>query len=120
MPILDALVFTGVGQPGNGCFGSQFEKDTVQVPALDLGFDASTLMTHRVRGLVPGGVADRAGLREGDVIVLPRYPEIVRLNVGDVLNVGVTRGGETARVTIPLTGETAPVPQWFKRSDTAS
>lgn len=116
MPILDALVVTGIGRPGKDCFGSVLEMATVQVPVLDLGFDASTLMTRRVRGLVPGGVADQAGLREGDVIVLPRYPEIVWLDAGDVLTVGVTRGGETARMAIPLTGETASVPQWFKRS----
>jgi predicted metalloprotease with PDZ domain len=118
MPILDALVFSGAGQPGKDCFGSQFAKETVQVPVLDLGFDASTLVTRRVQGLVPGGAADLAGLRDGEVIDLPRYPEIVRLNVGDDLNIGVTRDGETARVTIPLTGETASVPQWSMPSAT--
>jgi hypothetical protein len=51
----------------------------------------------------------------GEVIELPRYPEIVRLNVGDVLDIDVTRDGATARISIPLTGETAPVPQWLKR-----
>jgi len=115
MSILDALVFTGVGRPGKDCFGSQFDRKTVRVPVLDVGFDPSTFVTRQVRGLVSGGAADRAGLREGEVIDLPRYPEIVPLNVGDVLDIGVTRDGETARITIPLTGETAPVPQWFKR-----
>ena len=116
MPILDALVFTGQGRPGKDCFGPQFEQETVQVPVLDLGFDPSTLVTQRVRGLVPGGPADRAGLREGVEIDLPRYPEIVRLNVGDVLDIGFTRDGETTRIALPLTGETAPVPQWTKRT----
>jgi len=120
MPVLDALVFTGVGRPGKDCFGSQFDRKTVRVPVLDVGFDPSTFVTRRVRGLVSGGVADRAGLREGEVIDLPRYPEIVPLNVGDVLDIGVTRDGETARITIPLTGETAPVPQWFKRPGPAT
>jgi hypothetical protein len=50
---------------------------------------------------------------------LPRYPEIVRLNVGDVLDIGVNRDGKTARVTIPLTGETVPVPQWSARPGVA-
>ena len=86
MPIMDALVFTGVGRPGKDCFGPRFERETVQVPVLDVGFDPSTLVTRQVRGLVPGGAADRAGLHEGEIIDLPRYPEIVRLNVGDVLN----------------------------------
>jgi predicted metalloprotease with PDZ domain len=115
MPVLDALVFTGVGRPGKDCLGPRFEAETVQVPVLDVGFDPSTFVTRQVRGLVPGGAADRAGLHEGDVIDLPRYPEIVRMNIGDALIIGVTRDGETARITIPLTGETAPVPQWVRR-----
>ena len=119
MPILDALVFTGQGRPREGCVGSRFVMETVQVPVLDVGFDPSTWVTRRVQGLVPGGAADRAGLREGETIDLPRYPEIVRMNVGDDLDIGVTRDGETARITIPLAGETAPVPQWFKLPITA-
>ena len=120
MPILDALVFTGVGEPGKDCFGPRFERETVQVPILDVGFDPSTFVTRQVRGLVPGGAADRAGLREGEIVDLPSYPELVRLNAGDALDIGVTRGSETARITIPLTGETAAVPQWFKRHGTAT
>jgi predicted metalloprotease with PDZ domain len=119
MPILDALVVTGLGRPGRNCFGTQFVMETVQVPVLDVGFDPSTWVTGRVQGLVPGGAADRAGLLEGETIDLPRYPEIVRMNAGDDLHVGVTRDGETARITISLTGETAPVPQWSEQPLTA-
>lgn len=115
MPNLEAFVFTGFGVPGKDCFGPRFEAETIQVPVLELGFDPSTFLTRRVHGLVPGGPADRAGLREGEQIELPRYPELVRLNAGDVLNIGVVRDGETTQTTIPLTGETAPVPQWFER-----
>lgn len=116
MPILDAMVFTGVGRPRRDSFGARFERETVAVPVLDLGFDSSTLVSRQVRGLVPGGSADRAGLREGEIIDLPRYPEMIRLNVGDALTIGVTRDGETTRISIPLAGETAPVPQWSRRS----
>jgi predicted metalloprotease with PDZ domain len=119
-PYLDALVFTGTGVPAKDCLGSRFGSETVQVPVLDLGFEPSTFVNRRMRGLVAGGAADRAGLREGDSIDLPRYPEIVRLNAGDVLNIDVTRDGETIRTAIPLTGETAPVPQWFKRPGIAT
>jgi hypothetical protein len=66
---------------------------------------------------VTGGPADRAGLREAEVVELPRYSEIVRMDAGDVLSVGVTRDGESARIALPLTGETAAVPQWTKRLD---
>ncbi len=117
MPILDAMVFTGEGRPSEDCFGSHLVEETVQVPVLDIGCDPRTLMTRRVQGLVPGGAADRAGLREGENIDLPTYPEIIRLNVDDVLHIGVTRDGQTTRIAIPLTGETAPVPHWSRRSD---
>jgi len=120
MPALDALVFTGVGRPGPESLGPRFDMQTIQVPVLDVGFDPSTFVTRRVRGLRPGGAADLAGLREGETLDLPRYPEIVSLNVGDVLEIGVTRDGETARIALPLSGETAPVPQWLSRPSAAS
>ncbi len=116
LPALDALVLSGTGRPGDGCFGPGFEQETVRVPLLDLGVDASTLVTRRVRGLVPGGAADRAGLREGDLLDLPRFAELLRLEPGAVLEVGVDRGGEKVRAAVPLTGETAPVPQWRSRA----
>jgi predicted metalloprotease with PDZ domain len=119
MPALDALVLTGQGRPGEDCFGSRFEQETLQVPVLDLGFDPDTLITGRVRGLVDGGLADRAGLREGEVVDLPRYSAIVRMDAGDVLSIGVTRDGGAARIDLPLGAETAAVPQWSKRPDGA-
>jgi predicted metalloprotease with PDZ domain len=116
MPALEALVFTGAGRPGDDCFDSQFHKETVRVPVLDIGWDPLTLLTGRVQGLVPDGAADRAGLREAETMELPSYPEMVRLNVGDALEIGVTRDGARTRITVPLTGETAPVPQWSRLS----
>jgi protein involved in polysaccharide export with SLBB domain len=92
---------------------------TIEVPVLDVGFDPSTFATRRVQGLRPGGAADRAGLREGEIVDLAGYPELVRLDVGDVLEIGVARDGENARITIPLTGQTATVPQWLRRSGAA-
>jgi predicted metalloprotease with PDZ domain len=117
LPALDALVLRGTGRPGEGCFGPGFVQETVLVPVLDLGVDPSTLVTRRVRGLVPGGVAERAGLREGEVLDLPRYPELLRLDPGDVLQVGVVRDGEAVRIAVPLTGETAAVPHWRARRE---
>lgn len=118
MPHLDDLVLTGAGRPCEDAFGSQFEMEMIDVPVLDFGFGSSTLVTGQVRGLVPGGAADDAGLHDGEDIELPRYPEIVRMNVGEVLDIKVSRGGDTATVSIPLTGATAPVPQWRTRQHT--
>jgi predicted metalloprotease with PDZ domain len=120
MPHLDDIVLTGAGRPCEDAFGSQFEMEMVDVPVPDFGFDASTLVTGHVRGLVLGGAADRAGLHEGEDIEPPRCPEIVRMNLGDSLDIKVSRRSETAVVTIPLTGETAVVPQWRTRPHTKS
>ncbi len=115
--VLEALVFTGVRRPGPGTFAPRFEMTEDHVPVLDVGFDPSTFITRRVRDLVPGGPADRAGLKEGDTVELPSYPEALALNADDVLNIRVTRDGETSRLTIPLAGQTTPVPQWHKPGD---
>jgi hypothetical protein len=112
---LEALAFTGARRPGPGTFAPPFEMTEVDVPVLDLGFDPSTFMTSRVRGLVPGGPADCAGLREGDHVELPSYPEAVALGVEDELHIRVTREGRTTLVDIPLAEQTTPVPQWRKR-----
>jgi predicted metalloprotease with PDZ domain len=110
---LEELAFTGVRRPGPGTFGPRFELTEVLAPVLELGFDPSTFVSRRVRDLVPDGPADRAGLREGDVVELPGFFDALALRPGDVLDVRVTREGRTTRHPIPL-GElpTAAVPQW--------
>jgi M61 glycyl aminopeptidase len=114
---LDELVFTGVRRPGPGTFGPRWESTEEPVPVLDVGFDASTFLTRRVRGLVPGGLADRAGLKEDDAVELPSYSEALALSPHDVLAIGVSRDGETIVHAIPLAGTTVPVPQWRTRQD---
>lgn len=109
---LDSLVFVGDDWPARGAFGPRFEMTEVPVPSLDLGFNPVTLIEGRVTGLVPGGRADAAGLREGDVVDLPSFHEAVALNVDGVMTIGVTRDGQTHHVTVSLTDDPVPVPQW--------
>lgn len=115
--VLDALVFTGARGPGSRTFAPHFELTEVLAPVLDVGFDPSTFVTRRVRGLVPGGLADRAGLREDDAVELPGYPEAQALGPDDVLEIRVDRDGETSLHSIRLTGLAVPVPQWRRRND---
>ncbi|MGZ6802626.1 MAG: M61 family metallopeptidase [Nocardioidaceae bacterium] len=111
-PVLDHLVFTGIGRPGPGPFAPTFELEDVAVPVLDLGFDVSTFVTRRVQGVVPGGPADAAGLADGDAVTLPSYPEAIALGSDDTLDITVTRDGEARHVAIPLGRQTTRVPQW--------
>lgn len=114
-PALDDLVFTGNGRPGPGSFAPTFELKDVSVPVLDLGIDVSTFVTRRVRGVVPGGLADTAGLADGDAVALPSYPEAVALNIDDTLNISIIRDGGTTQVAIPPGNQTTQVPQWRVR-----
>jgi predicted metalloprotease with PDZ domain len=110
--MLDSLVFTGDGRPASDAFGPRFEMIQGHAPSLDLGFDPVTLIKRRVKGLVPGGLADHAGLREGDTVELPSFHEALALDVNDVMTIGVTRDGQTHQVTIPLGGHALQVPHW--------
>jgi hypothetical protein len=109
---LDAMVFAGEGRPCPDTFGPRFELTEVEASVLDVGFDPTTFITRRVTGLVPGGSADRAGLREGDSVDLPSFNEVSALDPDDVLTIGVTRDGQTDHVSIALNGHTIRVPQW--------
>lgn len=112
-PRLAAMVTTGAAHPRADSFGPDFGMRMVRVPTLDFGFDPMTLVTRQVQGIVPDGAAERAGLREGDLVSLPRYSDIVGMNVGDAVNVSVERDGHTHQLVLPLTGETVSVPQWY-------
>jgi hypothetical protein len=48
---------------------------------------------------------------------MPSYPQALALNPDDVLNIRVTRDSETSLHTIPLAGQSTPVPQWRKPVD---
>jgi predicted metalloprotease with PDZ domain len=110
--MLDSLVFTGDGRPSPDAFGPRFEMIEIQVPSLDLGFDPVTLINSRVTGLVPRGLAERAGLKEGDTVKLPTFHEAIALDINDEMTVAVTRDGQTHQVTLQLGGHALPVPQW--------
>jgi predicted metalloprotease with PDZ domain len=115
------LTNAGVRQAGNellgSWFGPEFDRfvtraETLDVPpdalapeltgrrrvvhAFELGFDrARSLKDKQVRGLVKGGVADRAGVREKDELVGWRIPPDADSEV--VLQ--IRRGAETVTIT---------------------
>lgn len=121
------LTNAGVRQAGNellgSWFGSEFDRfvaraETIELPpdalapelagrrrvvhAFELGFDRDrSLKDKRVRGLVKGGVAERAGVREKDELVGWRIPADADSDV--VLQ--VKRGTETTTITYAPRGE---------------
>jgi predicted metalloprotease with PDZ domain len=110
--MLDQMVFTGEGRPGPETFAPRFEMFEDCVPSLELGFDPLTLVSRRVTGLVPGGPADRAGLRDDDTVEVPGFYDVLALNVNDLLTLHVTRDGHQTHVDIPMSSASVTVPQW--------
>lgn len=110
--VLERFVFVGDARPTAEAFGPAFEGLEVEAPVVDMGFDVSTFVTGRVAGLVPGGVADSAGLRNGDLVELPTYAEAVALSPGEGLPVGVVRDGTAVRAVLPPSGQSVAVTQW--------
>lgn len=87
---VQSLVFSPEGRPGDGTFGSRFTIKEMEVPLVEPRFDPATFPTRHVHGLVPGWPADRAGLRKGEPVQLPKYEEAANLNIGEELIVEVT------------------------------
>lgn len=75
----------------------------------ELGFEPEALREWRVRGLVAGSRADRAGVREGDVIV----EAFMLWSVEDRLD---DEGGNVMRMTVRRDGQDV-VLEWWPRSD---
>ncbi|PWK75884.1 Do/DeqQ family serine protease [Mucilaginibacter oryzae] len=80
--------------------------------------DVSTTNGLYVNDLVPGGGAEQAGLRKGDIIVKvegqPVYESsdlqerVARLQPGDKINITVLRDGKDKDFSITLKGDAAP------------
>lgn len=60
-----------------GAFGPCFKRLVRETTAFDLGFDRRSLHGHLtlVRGLVEGSAAERAGVREGALVLSAKVPE---------------------------------------------
>jgi hypothetical protein len=83
-------------------FGPCFKRSAKQVPAFELGFDRSGLHGNAglVHGLVKGSAAERAGLREGALVLsatIPREEDALRLNAEVELMIGVGRNKKRIR-----------------------
>lgn len=114
---IQRLVYSGEARPRHGTFGSRFVIEESEVPVLEPGFDPSTFPARRVQGLVPGGLADRAGLRDGEPVQLPRYEEAINLNLGEELIAEVWRDGRLVPLAISLGEDSIVVPQWHLNGD---
>ncbi|WP_241126909.1 M61 family metallopeptidase [Novosphingobium terrae] len=100
--------------PASDAFGPCFERTTRPMRRYELGFDSAVLaQTQRiVRGLIPGSAADRAGLRNGDEIVLPVPQDGIQGNQEEWLKLSIRREGRVFPLTYLPRGETVQAYQW--------
>jgi hypothetical protein len=93
-------------EPPASAFGPCFKRADRKEPMFDLGFDPASLRSDPIliRGLVRGSAAERAGLREGDLVLSAKVPDqggalpVKRSKTRDVvLTVAGRRGGKKVR-----------------------
>lgn len=100
--------------PESGDFGPCFRRTTGKFRRFDLGFEPKSLVgdVKTIRGLIPGSEADKAGLRNGDVVTYSVAMDSVQGDQKRLLTLQVTRGGKTFPLTYLPRGETVDAYQW--------
>jgi hypothetical protein len=110
----EAMLGGAVMLPESDGFGPCFKRGTMPMRRFELGFDPKVMNKNPriIRGLVPGSEAERAGLLNGDEIVLPVGLDSVQGDQKRTLTVQIRRDGKVFPVTYLPRGETVPTYQW--------
>ena len=107
-------------EPDPNAFGPCFSREAATYRTFDIGFDewGTLYATPRVvKGLVPGSQADRAGLRNGDVILQPLDLSFLRSNPDAHVTMKVRRGAEEVAIDyLPRSATTVPGYRWVRNS----
>ncbi|CAL1691472.1 hypothetical protein MMB232_01612 [Brevundimonas subvibrioides] len=101
-------------------YGPCFTRYVGRARRFDLGFDPKSFVgdVKTIRGLVAGSAAERAGIRNGDVVTYAVAMDGVQGDQEARLTLQVTRGEARFPVTYLPRGEEVDVYQW--RRDTAA
>lgn len=102
--------------PAPDSFGPCYTRTTAPLRRYELGFDSVVLTqpSRIVRGLVPGSAADRAGLRNGDIIVKPVPQDAIQADQKATLRFLIRRDGKEFPITYLPRGETVQAYQWTR------
>ncbi|RUO69167.1 hypothetical protein [Pseudidiomarina salinarum] len=103
----------------DAALGPRFERYTDTFRRYELGFAPAALteQPRRVRGLIEGSNAAKAGLKEGDIIVDPVPQDSIQGNQQATLTLKIQRGDEIFDVTYLPRGEQVRAPQWRLKDD---
>jgi len=108
----DAVIVRGEAPlPPSDAYGPCFKAVKKAVPRYELGFDVASYKEGKLRGLVSGSAADRAGLRDGDRV---KGGEAVIGVVTKKVVVIVERDGKEKTITFLAQGPTVDGSSWVR------
>lgn len=100
--------------PGSAAFGPCLRRVARSLRRYELGFDPRVLTESPrvVRDLLAGSAAERAGLRNGDVITRPVGQDDIQGRQDGILTLQVERDGQPMTIAYPPRGATVSAWQW--------
>jgi len=117
-----SMLSGGLMLPESDDFGSCFRRITRPIRQFDLGFDNKSILGAEkiIQGLKPGSEAEKAGLRNGDIITYAVALDAVQGDVTRMLNLQVTRDGRTFPLSYLPRGDAVDAYQWQRNPATPS
>jgi hypothetical protein len=109
----------GLMLPESDAFSPCFARITRPFRRFELGFEPRSLVGHvkTISGLMPGSEAQKAGLRNGDVVTYAVAMDSVQGDPERTLTLQVTRDGETFPITYLPRGEWVEAYQWVRKPE---
>lgn len=98
--------------PASDALGPRYRRREIEDAPLDLGFATASYTTRVVAGLVPGSVAERAGVREGDrILSMPNFSTMEQAPWRET-DLTLGRGDATLRVRYVTQGTKVRSYEW--------
>jgi predicted metalloprotease with PDZ domain len=107
--------------PDSDAYSPCFRRIAAQIRRYELGYNQKRAAVDGVvEGLIAGSEADKAGIREGDKIVLRTNTDGAQRDPQMKLNVKISRAGNTVPITYLPRGAAVAGYQWERAADAAA
>lgn len=99
--------------PPSDAFGPCFQRVVRKTRPFDMGFVMDSIKPpSRITQMKHGSEAEKAGLREGDVVIKGRPSDSMLMDADGTMTLKMTRGDKTFDVTYLQRGEPVDTYQW--------